>query len=123
MESNRDEITIDSKEEFLRIILEHYVVLSADRIPKDLIVSLSNNITDYYYKQYNDFYKKYPKSRKRYSTFQVKDFDHPTTSRMVVEFFRRKFEEQYKDYSKLLLGLDDKQLMDLEDYWLNLDKR
>ncbi len=70
---------MDSKQEFKRVIYSHYSEIAGDRVPDKILHELSETISDYYYEQYKRFGKQYPKSIKRYSSFQIKDLDHPTT--------------------------------------------
>ncbi len=70
---------MDSRQQFFDVINDYYSNIVDDKLPPDLLIELCNKITDYYYNQYTRFGKQYPKSIKRYSTFQLKDLDHPDT--------------------------------------------
>jgi hypothetical protein len=113
---------IDSRDNFKQIIFSHYKNISTDQIPLTLLNSLCDKITDYYYDQYTRFREQYPKSIKRYSTFQLKDIDHPQTKKIIVDFFKNELGTKYRDYSKLLLGMTDKELENFEQWWYDFER-
>ena len=80
------------------------------KIPVELLKEVCNSIADYYYAQYERFTIQYPKSIKRYSTFKVKDLEHPTSYEIIIKFFKQKFGSKYTDYTKILLGMNDDEL-------------
>src|SRR5688500_150116 len=108
--TNPTDTEMDSRDNFKQTIFSHYKTISADQIPFRLLNNLCDIITDYYYDQYTRFREQYPKSIKRYSTFHLKDIDHPQTNKIVIDFFKKELETKYKDYSKLLLNMTDKEL-------------
>ncbi|MGB1032007.1 MAG: hypothetical protein ACPGWM_05305, partial [Flavobacteriales bacterium] len=68
---------MDSRERFLEIIRTEYTDLIDGKVDKELIDAVSEGVTDYYYEQYQRFRKEHPKSIERYSSFQLKDLNHP----------------------------------------------
>lgn len=121
MEKHND-IKMDTRDNFKQVIFNHYKNISADEVPITLLNSLCDKITDYYYDQYTRFRKQYPKSIKRYSTFQLKDIDHPQTNKIVVDFFKSELKTQYRFYSKLLLSMTDKELDNFEQWWYDFER-
>jgi hypothetical protein len=119
---NSSDIKMDSRESFKQTIFTHYKNISTDQIPFTLLDSLCDKITNFYYNQYTRFRIQYPKSIKRYSTFQLKDIDHPQTQKIVIDFFKNELKSKYRDYSKLLLGMTDKELDDLEKWWYDFER-
>lgn len=113
---------MDAYDSFKQVIIGYYKNLSEDKVPSNLLDSLCDKITDYYYDQYARFRKQYPKSIKRYSTFQLKDLYHPQTKKIVVDFFKEEIRDKYRDYSKLLLGMTDKELDDFEQWWYDFER-
>ena len=113
---------MDSRDSFKQAITGHYKNIFADKVPSNLLDSLCDKITDYYYDQYSRFRKHYPKSIKRYSTFQLKDIDHPQTKKIVVDFFKNEIREKYKEYSKILLSMTDKELNEFEQSWYDFER-
>lgn len=106
---------MDSREMFFKIIWTYYNEISDEKIPAELVIGLSDCITDYYYDQYNRFRIQYPKSAKRYSSFQIKDLNHPTTFEMIIKFFKNKLENNYLEYSKIILNMTDSELRTFEN--------
>ena len=119
---NSNDIKMDSQEKFKAVILDHYKNIAGDQIPLTLLDKLCDNITEYYYEQYSRFRRQYPKSIKRYSTFQLKDIDHPQTKKIVVDFFKNELKTKYRDYSKLLLNMTDTELDNFEQWWYDFER-
>ncbi|HMS69337.1 MAG TPA: hypothetical protein PKD18_14425 [Saprospiraceae bacterium] len=113
---------MDSYDSFKQAILGHFKNMSADKVPLNLLDSLCDKITDYYFDQYSRFRKQHPKSIKRYSTFQLKDIEHPQTKKMVVDFLKIEISDKYRDYSKILLSMTVKELNDLEQWWQDFER-
>jgi len=105
---------MDSKTTFFKIIFEHYNHISNGELNSELLVEMSNRINDYYYEQYSRFTIQYPKSIKRYSSFQLKDLEHPTTYEIIIKFFKEKSIENYSEYSKLILNMNEIELNTFE---------
>lgn len=105
---------MDSRDTFLQIIFKHYKNVADGKIPDELLNDLSEKLTDYYYGQYSRFNKQYPKSQKRYSSFQTKDLDHPTTFEIVIKFLKDKVGENYVPSAILLLNISETELKSFE---------
>jgi hypothetical protein len=101
-----NDIIMDSREKFKQVILDYYKNIAETQVPFALIDSLSDKVTEYYYEQYSRFRKQYPKSIKRYSTFQLKNT----------------LKTDYKNYSKLLLNLTETELENLEQWWRDFER-
>ncbi len=113
---------MDSRDNFKQAIFSHYENISAGQIPLTILNSVCDKITDHYYEQYTRFSKQYPKSIKRYSTFQLKDIDHPQTKKILVDFFKNELKTKYRDYSKLLLNMTDTELDKFEQWWYDFER-
>lgn len=122
MDNKPTDIKMDSRDNFKQTIFGHYKDIATDQIPLTLLDSVCDKVTDFYYEQYTRFRRQYPKSIKRYSTFQLKDIDHPQTKKLVVDFFKGELKTKYREYSKLLLGMTDKQLDDFEQWWYDFER-
>ena len=105
---------MDAKQDFFNSIHSYYVNISGDKVPSELLNEVSKVITEYYYEQYSRFGKQYPNSAKRYSSFQLKDLDHPTTFEMIIKYFKTKSSERYREYSQQLLNMSDQELAKFE---------
>ena len=116
------DIKMDSLDNFKQAIFSHYKNISPGEIPLTFLDSVCDKITDYYYDQYTRFRKQYPKSIKRYSTFQLKDIDHPQTKKIIVDYFKSELKTKYRDYSKLLLSMTDTELDNFEQWWYDFER-
>jgi hypothetical protein len=96
---------MDSKQEFFRVIYNHYSEITKDKVPDEILHELSETISDYYYEQYIRFGKQYPKSIKRYSTFQIKDLDHSTTFEIIIKFLKNKAGSKYSELALSILPM------------------
>lgn len=105
---------MDSKDKFYEIILDFYKNAVGDKIPNDILKLLCRQLSENFYDEYTRFRAQYPKSIKRYSSFQTKDLNHPLTFELVIKFFKDKFGIDYKKYSCLLLNMTDSELADFE---------
>lgn len=113
---------MDSQENFKQAILQYYQNLAGDQVPFILVDKLSDKVTQYYYEQYLRFSKQYPKSIKRYSTFQLKDLDHPSTKKIVIEYFKNALNTEYKKYSGLLLKMTKEEIDAIEQWWIDFER-
>jgi hypothetical protein len=106
--------TMDSKENFYQVILAYYDKIAKGLVPEELLSGLAKSIADFYYDQYYRFKNQYPKSIKRYSSFQTKDLDHPTTFELVIKYFKERLGANYAEFSGLLLCMTDDELKAFE---------
>lgn len=108
------EMNMEPREAFFKSIHNYYLNLVASKVPIELINGVSDIVTDFYYEQYNRFKRQYPKSAKRYSAFQFKDLEHPTTFEMIIKYFKENDSDNYKDYSMILLRMTLEELIAFE---------
>jgi hypothetical protein len=104
---------LEPKENFYIKIQKYYAELAGELIPNDLIKELCNKITNTQYNNYERFWKKYPKSRKRYSVLKMTDLEHPATHHEIIDFLKRNDEINYRKFSKML-KMSDKEFDDCE---------
>ncbi|WP_139171773.1 hypothetical protein [Flavobacterium noncentrifugens] len=105
---------MDSKEQFFKIISTYYSNITGDKIPKAFLTGMCVQITDYYYDQYTRSYMHNPKSKKRYSTFDLKDIDHPYTFEIAIKYFKKTDPNQYLHYAALALDMTESDIKDFE---------
>ncbi|PQB04341.1 hypothetical protein [Aureitalea marina] len=105
---------MDSRQKFLEIIRKEYSNLTLDQIKEELLDAVSIGVTDYYYKQYQRFRKQYPKSIKRYSSFHLKDLDHPTTHELIIKILKEKVGAEYKEPATKFLNMTLDEFKDFE---------
>jgi hypothetical protein len=107
-------IKMESKQEFFNIIHTHYTNKLGEKLPHELLKEICENITEYYYEQYKRFRSQYPKSIKRYSSFKIKDLEHPEVYEMVIKFFKVKKGTEYSIYTMLMLNWSLDKLKEFE---------
>lgn len=105
---------MDSKDQFKHTILEYYKKNVSQEFPKELLDRVATKLADEFYKEYSEFRKQYPKSAKRYSTFHVKDLDHPYTYESIVEFLKTEMKSDYQKYAGELLSMNESELRKFE---------
>ena len=105
---------MESKEQFFNVIHNHYKNIVGGKLSTEFLEGLSERITEYYYEQYTRFRKQYPKSIKRYSSFQIKDLDHPETTEMIIKFFKNTPGNKYPEYAMVVLNMSEAELEDFE---------
>jgi len=109
---------MESKEKFINKIYEYYNKLSKEIIPKELLNDLILKIADNQFKFYKNCFEKYPKSRKRYSEFKVKDLETSSTYFFILDYFRSKEikNESILKYSKNLFKMTNEEFLKFDYY-------
>jgi len=105
---------MDSKDKFLTTIRDEYFRVTKGEVANDKVDLVSNVVTDYYYDQYQRFGQQYPKSIKRYSTFQLKDLNHPTTFEIVIKVLKEKLGIDYEKTALQFLNMTLEELRQFE---------
>lgn len=105
---------MDSREKLFHDINTYYLSVANGKVPPEQVNELSEVITNHFYEEYSRFEKQYPKSAKRYSTFQLKDLDHPASNDIIIKFFQNKSKENYSENSRQLLQMDQAELAKYE---------
>ena len=107
---------VESRQKFHSKIVEFYINISNGNVPKTIINSLSWKIANEKHDDYKRFWIQYPKSRKRYSKFLIKDLDHPQVHEQIIYYLKSNHLEVYVKYGSILLELT-------ADEFLNYEKR
>lgn len=105
---------MNSKEDFFKVIQNYFESVVGNEISADLIYGLSQKVTDYYFDQYKRFYDQYPKSRKRYSSFQLKDIEHPDTYEIAIKYFKEITPANYLKYVGLIFQKSESEISEIE---------
>lgn len=108
------EYKLESKENFHKKIEKYYLELSENQIPSELLSGLIDKIADTQYDNYKRFWNQYPKSRKRYSTLQLEDLEHPFTHYEITDSLKQKDFANYRNFSKILLRMTDEEFNEYE---------
>ncbi|PRX54614.1 hypothetical protein [Flagellimonas meridianipacifica] len=103
----KTENKIEPKREFYSKIEEYYVGIADEHIPTDLLYEIISKVTDHIYSNYKGAWKKYPKSRKRYSTLKMEDIEHPFIQYLITDFLEEKNIPKYKYFLKVLFKMND----------------
>jgi len=98
---------LEPKKNFHSKIEKYYSELAENQIPADLIKNLVDKITDTQYDTYIRSWKRYPKSRKRYSELKMDDLEHPFTHYEITDFLKQRDSLNYQKFSKILLKMND----------------
>ena len=96
---------MDSKQKFLEIIRKEYSALTLGKVDEELLDAVSVGVTDYYFEQYQRFRNQYPKSIKRYSSFHLKDLDHPSTHELIIKIVKEKVVTEYEEPATKFLNM------------------
>ena len=107
---------MDSRQDFYKTIYEYYYEVVNGKVPTALLDEMCDRITDYYFEQYTRFREQYPKSVKRYSTFQIKDLNHPQTFEIIINYFKETTGNRYADHSMIALGWTLEKLREFEKW-------
>jgi hypothetical protein len=105
---------MDTKQQFLDLIQHEYFEIAGNKMPNDLLKVICETVTDYFYDQYQRFSNQYPKSIKRYSSFQIKDLDHPWVFELIIETLKKEVGSEYENYAMLMLKMSQNELKDFE---------
>lgn len=109
MEIWNTENKIDSKHNFQKVIEEYYKRIAENRIPPQLLLDIINKVTDKIYSDYERFWNQYPKSRKRYSKLRLDDLEHPYIYYLITDYLKLEDKLNYREFSKLLLKMNDEE--------------
>jgi len=115
----KTENSIESKKNFYVEIEEYYVGVSKNEIPTELLTKINEKVTEKIYADYKRFWKQYPKSRKRYSKLKLEDLEHDFVYFLITEFIQKSEPNEYRNYSKVLLKMNDEEFDKYEErkYW------
>lgn len=103
---------------FRNKIEAYYTNLGTDVIPNSVLQELIDTIAQKHYANYKRYWKKYPKSRKRYSEFNNNDLEHPFTYEHILNYFKKQSFSNYKVNTTLLTQKNKNELTLFEE-WLN----
>ncbi|MCA0133952.1 hypothetical protein [Winogradskyella alexanderae] len=105
---------LESKKVFQSKIEKYYLNLADNKIPKENVTELSEYITNLIYEYYQDCWKKYPKSRKRYSELKIEDLENPFYQHRIFDFLKSKTDNNYVGFTRQLLGLNESEFLEFE---------
>lgn len=104
---------VESQKRFKNKIHDHFKNRSNGRIPNTDLNEISNFITYQLHNNYKDAWAKYPKSRKRYSKFNVEELEQPYWQIEILSLLKSKYPEEYLNYSVILLHKSKDEVIEL----------
>lgn len=106
--------SIEPKHNFYSEIKAYYHGVSDNQIPIDLLNQIIAKVTDEIYGRYKRSWKKYPKSRKRYSKLKLEDIEGSFIHYDITDFLIKKELLEYRAYSKILFKMNDEEFEEYE---------
>ncbi|WP_300007413.1 hypothetical protein [uncultured Dokdonia sp.] len=105
---------MESKIVFFEKIKGYYSKSVNGGVPDTIIYEIAEIIANYQYDSYRNFWKKYPKSRKRYSIFDTKDLNSPYVYWKIMDHLKIKYPDMYERYACAILNSNKEALIELE---------
>jgi len=105
---------LEPKKVFQSKIEKHFLTLADNKIPKENVIELSEYISNLIYEYYKECWKKYPKSRKRYSELKIEDLNNPFYQHRIFDFLKSKPDNNYIGFTRQLLGLNESEFLEFE---------
>ncbi len=97
------------------LVKEKYADVSSNSIyPEDLLEVCLRIVIHYFY-LYNLWRSIYPQEKNRNLTFLSKDYDHPYTYDMIIQFFKNKYPGAYASKSATMLNLTTEEVLRYEE--------
>ena len=105
---------MDSSEQFYQSIYKYYANIVTDEFPEQYLKGVSKKLANEFHEQYSRFKKQFPKSEKRYSSFQIKDLDHPQTFESIIKYLKSDLTSGYKKHAGELLSMNESEITEFE---------
>lgn len=105
---------VESRQKFHIRIFKFYSDLSKDLIPETIVNSVCWRITNEQHQFYKRCWINYPKSRKRYSKFLIKDLSHPQVYDQIIQYLKTYHIDKYVEYGSILLNLSHEEFLKYE---------
>lgn len=96
------------------IVKEHFIKLSEDKIDADDLHEICLKIVIYYFYLYNSWRSSNLNKKSIDLNFQKKDFDHPYTYDIIIQYFKNKYPENYEHKSSVMLDIPVEKLLKYE---------
>ena len=105
---------VEIRQKFHAKIFEYYSNLAESNIPKTIVNSISWQIANEQHEFYKRAWKKYPKSRKRYSQFLIKDLNHPQVHDDIIHYLKTYHIDNFITYGSILIQMTPKEFIEYE---------
>lgn len=103
---------LSTKSDFYSKISTYYRELSSDQIPTELLNAIIAKVTHRIHNNYKHSWKKYPKSKERYSTLKIEDVEHPFIHYLISDFLESSKVSNTENYAKILLKMNDQEYVE-----------
>ena len=109
---------LESKSKFYCKIEDYYFNISKEEVPREILEKIIVKVVNDKYKFYQECWKKYPKSRKRYSIFKIEDLEHPYIYFLILNYLEGQDinSKELKEYSKILFKMNNEEVDKIIDY-------
>lgn len=108
-------MNLDSKEAYFENIKTYYYNRNNGFYNEERINEISMVLTEYFFRQYKDFRKEYPKSRKRYSSLKIDDLENPITHDKIIFYVKDKYRNDYIKFCSRMLNMDEDAFLKYEN--------
>jgi hypothetical protein len=105
---------IEPKKNFYAEIEVYYTGISNNIIPNKLLTKIIQKVTNKIYADYKQFWKQYPKSRKRYSKLNLADLEHDFVYFLITDFLKQTQIIEYRTLSKTFFKMNDSEFEEYE---------
>lgn len=105
---------IESQQIFFKKIEKYYSGKIQDESYKVITSKLYVFLADYFFNQYSDFRKIYPKPQKRYLTLKLKDLENPLIHDEIISFLKEHNRECYKEICSKLFNMNKEDFIHYE---------
>ena len=108
-----DEIIKTLKKNY-KIVKSHFQASAGLMVNLDDLKRVSLKIVFFYFFMYNNWRKMYEKEKNRDLTFLHKDFDHPRTTDLIVQFFKEKYPDTYSAKCEAILNMSPEKFKEID---------
>jgi len=105
------------------IVKDYYQGKANSLITEIDLESFSLKIVLNYFYMYNMWRTMYKREKNRDLTFLPKDFEHPTTSYLIINYFQRKYPNNYTDKCELLLNMSSDRFLEYMRFKKQFDNK
>ncbi|WP_295801185.1 hypothetical protein [Mucilaginibacter sp.] len=95
-----------------KIVKDYYQGKANSLITEIDLENFSLKIVLNYFYMYNMWRTMYKREKNRDLTFLPKDFEHPTTSYLIINYFQKQYPNNYADKCELLLNMSSDRFLE-----------
>ena len=106
--------TTEHLQSSFEIIQKHFIKPSEDKINAEDLNEICLKIVVYYFYLYNSWRTSNPNKKSIDLNFLKKDFDHPYTYDIIIQYFKNKYPEDYEHKSSVMLDIPVEKLLKYE---------